>query len=93
MIGDTVVGQVALANAERDYTTGDLDVVVRLASLYAMAVQRDRAVAPVAPEAWALYWMKRFSPRLLGWIAAKGSQRGLAEIQTLSESKSASERQ
>ena len=43
LIGDTLVGTVGLANAERDYTEQDLEVVQRLATLYAVAVQRQRA--------------------------------------------------
>jgi NAD(P)-dependent dehydrogenase (short-subunit alcohol dehydrogenase family) len=39
------------------------------------AVQRNRAVAPVAPEAWFLYYLKRLSPALLArvgrWITAR----------------------
>lgn len=43
MIGDTLVGMVALANAPRSYAERDLALVERLASLYALAVQRQRA--------------------------------------------------
>jgi NAD(P)-dependent dehydrogenase (short-subunit alcohol dehydrogenase family) len=32
------------------------------------AVARNRAVAPIAPEAWALYYLKRFAPGLLAWL-------------------------
>jgi hypothetical protein len=35
------------------------------------AVQRNRSVAPVSPEAWAAYGIKRASPRLAGWIARR----------------------
>jgi len=35
------------------------------------AVERDRDVAPVAPEAWAGYGLKRLSPRLTGWVSRK----------------------
>lgn len=39
------------------------------------AVQRNRAVAPVAPEAWFLYYLKRLSPALLArvgrWLTAR----------------------
>jgi NAD(P)-dependent dehydrogenase (short-subunit alcohol dehydrogenase family) len=35
------------------------------------AVQRERTVAPVSPEAWFGYALKRTSPRLAGWIARR----------------------
>ncbi len=43
MIGDTLVGQVALANSNRDYSDRDLNLVERLAALYAIAIGRMRA--------------------------------------------------
>jgi PAS domain S-box-containing protein len=43
MIGDALVGQVALANPGRDYTEQDMALVERLATLYALAVQRNQA--------------------------------------------------
>ena len=43
MIGDNLVGQIALANSERDYTERDLDLVQRMATLYAIAIQRNQA--------------------------------------------------
>jgi NAD(P)-dependent dehydrogenase (short-subunit alcohol dehydrogenase family) len=35
------------------------------------AVHRNRAVAPIAPEAWLAYGLKRASPRLAGWVARR----------------------
>jgi hypothetical protein len=33
------------------------------------AVQRGRLVAPITPEAWALYYAKRLAPGPLRWIS------------------------
>jgi hypothetical protein len=35
------------------------------------AVERNRAVAPIAAEAWIAYAIKRISPRLAGWAARR----------------------
>jgi PAS domain S-box-containing protein len=43
MLGDILVGQIALANSERDYTEHDLTFMQRLATLYAIAIQRNQA--------------------------------------------------
>ncbi len=43
MIGDTLVGQIAVANPPRDYTDADLAILERMASLYAIAVESQRA--------------------------------------------------
>ncbi|MBF0593276.1 MAG: PAS domain S-box protein [Nitrospirae bacterium] len=42
IIKGNLIGQIALANAERDYTDEDLDVIKRLAAIYAIAVDRKR---------------------------------------------------
>lgn len=41
MIEDKLVGQIALANADHDYTKKDLELVERLADLYAIAINRE----------------------------------------------------
>lgn len=40
MIGGELVGQIALANADRDYTFRDRELCERLALLYAQAIHR-----------------------------------------------------
>jgi len=42
LIGNELVGQVALANSSRDYNEQDLAFIERIATLYAMALQRQR---------------------------------------------------
>ncbi|HEY3321448.1 MAG TPA: GAF domain-containing protein [Planctomycetota bacterium] len=42
LIDGRVVGQVVVGNAPRDYTKSDLEVVQRLASLYAIAIQQQQ---------------------------------------------------
>ncbi|MBF0226056.1 MAG: GAF domain-containing protein [Desulfobacterales bacterium] len=42
MIGDTMVGQLGLANASDDYTEKDLALLERLAALYAIAIHRKK---------------------------------------------------
>ena len=43
LVGEEVVGQVAVANPGRDYTERDLKAAERLADVYALAVVRTRA--------------------------------------------------
>ncbi len=45
----------------------------RVAENILKAVQRNRTVAPVAPEAWLSYAIKRISPRLAGWVARRAA--------------------
>lgn len=40
LIGEKLVGQIALANSKYDYTDRDLQLIIRFASIYAIAVQR-----------------------------------------------------
>ena len=43
----------------------------RVARNILAAVQRNRSVAPISPEAWVAYAIKRASPRLAGWVARR----------------------
>jgi short-subunit dehydrogenase len=49
----------------------------RVARNILKAVEKNRLVAPISPEAWALYYVKRFAPWLLrriGLLLAKRAQ-------------------
>ena len=43
----------------------------RVAKNILRAVQRDRMVAPISPEAWFAYGLTRLSPRLANWTARR----------------------
>ncbi len=43
----------------------------RVAKNILKAVQRGRLVAPISPEAWALYYAKRFAPWALRWLGLR----------------------
>ncbi len=47
MLNGQLSGLLALANGERDYTSGDIKVVERFASLYALALQKQRNEAQI----------------------------------------------
>lgn len=51
LLGNTLVGLVALANSERDYQEQDLILVQRLATLYALAIERKRNEDRLAQQA------------------------------------------
>jgi NAD(P)-dependent dehydrogenase (short-subunit alcohol dehydrogenase family) len=47
----------------------------RVAEGILRAVQRNRAVAPISPEAWGLYLLKRLAPGLLRWLQRQAVER------------------
>jgi NAD(P)-dependent dehydrogenase (short-subunit alcohol dehydrogenase family) len=47
----------------------------RVAENIVKAVQKNRAVAPIAPEAWLMYYLKRFAPGLLAWLNRRLKER------------------
>ena len=51
LLGDQLVGMVALGNAEQRYRSRHLDIVKRLADFYAQAIQRARAAEALAERA------------------------------------------
>jgi NAD(P)-dependent dehydrogenase (short-subunit alcohol dehydrogenase family) len=46
----------------------------RVAQKILRAVQKNRGVAPISPEAWAGYWVKRLAPGLIAWFARRSAQ-------------------
>ena len=50
----------------------------RVARNIVRAMQRDRLVAPISPEAWAMYYMKRYAPWSMRWLGRKVTERAAA---------------
>jgi len=51
----------------------------RVAANILKAVQRNRAVAPISPEAWAFYYLKRWAPGLMALVRRAMSARMLGQ--------------
>jgi NAD(P)-dependent dehydrogenase (short-subunit alcohol dehydrogenase family) len=47
----------------------------RVAENVLKAIQRNRLVAPISPEAWGLYYLKRFAPWALRWLGLRAAAR------------------
>jgi hypothetical protein len=47
----------------------------RVARNILKAVEKNRLVAPISPEAWGLYYMKRYAPWLLRRLGLMMSKR------------------
>jgi NAD(P)-dependent dehydrogenase (short-subunit alcohol dehydrogenase family) len=54
----------------------------RVAQAIVKAVARNAAVAPVSPEAWVLYLLKRSSPGFTAWLNRRMAQRFEARLQS-----------
>ncbi len=52
----------------------------RVAENILRAVQRDRAVAPISPEARVMYMLKRLSPGLVAWLNRRMGERTRREV-------------
>jgi hypothetical protein len=88
MLGDRLVGQVALANASRPYQASDLAFVERLAVLYALALDRkwveEARLAQFGREMAALEQMAEMphtqtTARTFGLLSLKESMPGVFE--------------
>ncbi|GIW42498.1 MAG: hypothetical protein KatS3mg076_3075 [Candidatus Binatia bacterium] len=55
----------------------------RVARAIVRAVRKNRAVAPVSPEAWILYYAKRFLPSLLEAVSSRQNERARREFEKL----------
>jgi NAD(P)-dependent dehydrogenase (short-subunit alcohol dehydrogenase family) len=53
----------------------------RVAAGVLKAIHRNRAVAPISPEAWAAYYLKRFAPWLLARLSRTLRTRSQREIE------------
>ncbi len=62
----------------------------RVAENILRAVQRNRGVAPISPEAWVMYGLKRISPGLVAWLDRKAGERTRREVARRSASRAAS---
>ena len=47
----------------------------RVAAGIMKAIAKDRALAPVSPEAWAMYLLKRAAPRFTAWLNRRMADR------------------
>jgi NAD(P)-dependent dehydrogenase (short-subunit alcohol dehydrogenase family) len=52
----------------------------RVAKNILRAIQRDRLVAPISPEAWAMYWLKRWAPWAMRWLNRVAADRVAREM-------------
>lgn len=56
----------------------------RVASNILKAVQKDRAVAPIAAEAWVMHYGKRFFPGALAWLTRAARDRARRKLESAS---------
>jgi NAD(P)-dependent dehydrogenase (short-subunit alcohol dehydrogenase family) len=52
----------------------------RVARNVLKAVQKNRGVAPIAAEAWLLYYAKRLFPAAMAWLSGRARERALARL-------------
>ncbi len=85
IINNELVGQVALANKKTDYCKHDLDFIERVATLYAIAVQRHRAENELADLNYVLEnCVRERTAELEAEVAErKGTERKLRQSETM----------
>jgi len=52
----------------------------RVAQAILKAIQKNRGVAPVSPEAWVGYWLKRLVPGAVAWFARRSAKAQQARL-------------
>lgn len=92
LMGETVLGQIALANSERGYSDRELDAIKHMAKLYALAVRRTRVehALKASEERYALAqkaakvgsWDWNIATDTLVWSEHVGPIFGLANSQS-----------
>lgn len=76
LVGTYAHGRSRLVSAYRRRNYGPRKVATGILK----AISANRAVAPISPEAWLLYYLKRISPGILRWIQARASARLRREL-------------
>jgi len=60
----------------------------RVARNILKAVQRNRAVAPISPEAWAMYYLKRWAPGLVARLNHNSAERLRRQVEKTAKGES-----
>ncbi|MBF0317569.1 MAG: PAS domain-containing protein, partial [Nitrospirae bacterium] len=74
MMGDKLIGNIALANAHRDYTDDDLNIIKRLAYIYALAVERKRMEEELKQVSLYNKWLLDALDNVAGYIYIKDKE-------------------
>ena len=81
MVRTNIIGSAILESALEDTEARRSDIHAlydrrnfppeRVAAAIVKAIRRNRALVPVAPEAWIAWYLKRWAPGLLAWITRR----------------------
>jgi len=75
-----LVGAMATAEAREEMVSGYQRrgyPPERVAENIVKAMHRDRLVAPISPEAWGMYYLKRWAPWALRWLSRRMGERAM----------------